>query len=326
MALRVGLCIPNGKKSRIRLPERIKDLCQQANIKLIEIDINRSLELQGPFDVLLHKVLDYHNEYDSDEAEEKVNKLMTYASQYQQMTVLDNFEWSLRLTDRKIMGDLIKACEFTLNDIKVFYPSTVEIKHKLNYSELKLLITDNDIKFPVLVKSYSAYFNNGAHEMSIAFNLDHLLNVSTPCLVQEFCNHGGILYKVFVVGNKYNFCERPSIKDVEEMDKRATIHFDTQMISKLGKPFYKEIHSSDPNKRHWYCCDEKPNLLDRLVVHELISRIQRVTGLMLFGLDILIEKGTGNYAVIDINQFPSYGGIGERHFPNNLVDLLKCFF
>jgi len=325
MSLRLGLCLPKGKKARIRLPERIKEHCQNKNIKIIEIDANRCLEAQGPFDVLLHKILDFHNELPYDEAEERIHRVMKYASLHHKMIVIDNFSWSLKLTDRKLMGDLIKACEFSLNAIKVFLPKTVEIIKQMSFIDLQKSVHNSKLKFPILVKPHSAYFANGSHDMSLVFSLDKLSDVTTPCLLQEFCNHGGVLYKVFVVGTQFNICERPSIKDTTEISSKSTIYFDSHVVSKTGKAYLKEIHSFDPNQKQWYTCDEKPDMLNEVVVKEIIVRIQKITGLLLFGFDLLIENETGNYALIDINQFPSYSGINERHFPTHLVNLLQCF-
>jgi len=85
MSITVGLCIPKGKRSRIRLPERIEDLCAGANINIINIDMTKDLESQGPFDILLHKVLDYFKEFDTSDANQKINKLMSYAARHLEM-------------------------------------------------------------------------------------------------------------------------------------------------------------------------------------------------------------------------------------------------
>ena len=325
MSLKLGLCIPKGKKSRIRFPERIQRLCDEAKIFITDIDINGSLEKQGPFDVLLHKTLDFHNEYEADEANQKINKLISYASEHEEMVVIDDFSWCFKLTNRKSMIELLRSCELTLNGKKVFLPKTLDIRDNMTVAEIQKLVREKNVNFPVVSKSYSAYFDDGAHDMSLVFSINDVAGLSRACLIQEFCNHGGVLYKVFVVGNRYEICERPSIRDVSDMKLRDTFYFDSFRVSKTGQPFLKGIHSSDPNKRHWHNSTEKPNMLDHDVTQAIITRIHQLTGLFLFGFDILIEKDTGNYALIDLNQFPSYAGIGDEYLPKHLVDLLKSF-
>ena len=165
--------------------------------------------------------------------------------------------------------------------------------------------------------------------MSVLFSEECLSDDSLekPYLLQEFSNHGGLLYKVFVVGKKFNICERPSIKNLypNTTQPAKTIHFDSFRVSKTGQAYIEDLHASDPNKRKWRNCDQLADMLDREVVEEIISRIQSKTGLLLFGFDVLVEEGTGDYALIDINRFPSYAGIGEDHFPKHLVDLFLSF-
>lgn len=325
MSFKLGLCIPKGKKSRIRLPDIIKNLCKAADIEIVEIDMKEDIEIQGPFHVLLHKVLDYYNEFDVVIADQKITKLMSYALQHKEMIVIDNFDWCFKLTNRKYMVELLKSCEFYLNGVKVFLPNTIEITEHMTIVEVHRLLKKRSVKFPVVSKSISAYFEEDARQMSLFFSTEAIFRLKKPCLLQEFCNHGGVMYKVFVVGSKFNICMRPSIRDLYETDTNTTLCFDSSRVSKTGYPYMKGIHPVDPNKRHWANSDEVSDLLDSDVLKEVMSRIHANTGLYLYGFDILVERETGNYALIDINHFPSYAGIDSEHFPNDLVGLLKTF-
>ena len=327
-SIKLGLCIPKTKRSRTRLPERIQELCDSSDIEIINIDIDKNLHLQGPFDVLLHKVVDYYKEYELDEANQKINKLISYASEHEEMVVIDDFSWCLKLTNRKSMIELFKLCEFNVNGIKVSSPKTIDISENMTVTEIRDNIRRTKIKYPVLVKSYLACLDKDSHSMSLIFTEDDLENIRLPCLIQEYCNHGGVYYKVFVVGLKFSICENPSLKDFLVMsdvtkNDNSTIYFNTREIAKIGKPFDARLHETDPNSRIWKTCDESPNMLNRSVIEEIITRIQQITGCHLLKFDILIEKGSGNYLLIDMNQFPSYDGINERHFPEHLVELIK---
>lgn len=50
---------------------------------------------------------------------------------------------------------------------------------------------------------------------------------------------------------------------------------------------------------------------DERQLEHLAVQIQQKLGLTLFGIDVIIENGTGRYAVIDINSFP---GMSVHHF------------
>ncbi len=50
--------------------------------------------------------------------------------------------------------------------------------------------------------------------MSLAFHEAGLADVALPCVAQSFVNHDGVLYKIFVIGDKHFVAERPSIKNL----------------------------------------------------------------------------------------------------------------
>lgn len=49
--------------------------------------------------------------------------------------------------------------------------------------------------------------------MSLIFSAGSLADVRPPCVLQSFINHGAVLHKVFVVGDRHFCVERPSLKN-----------------------------------------------------------------------------------------------------------------
>lgn len=49
--------------------------------------------------------------------------------------------------------------------------------------------------------------------MSLIFSAGGLADVRPPCVLQSFINHGAVLHKVFVVGDRHFCVERPSLKN-----------------------------------------------------------------------------------------------------------------
>ena len=327
--IRLGLCVPRGKKLRMGLPHRIKITCEQANIQVIDVNMDEDLELQGPFDFILHKILDLYNEHNAniEDIGKKIDQFSTFIKRHPEIVVVDNLEYCWKLTNRKYMITLIEKCTFSFQDKSVYLPKTMDVLEKCSFNNIKSEMNGRHFRFPVVVKPHSAYFDDGAHVMSLVFNMDGLKKIKKPCLVQEFCNHNGVCYKVFVIGDRYHICQRPSIKDMNESGHEDTssntISFDSFKVSKTGQPFCLDLHNSDPSKQDWISSDENPNLLDRNLVEGIISKMRKVSGLLMYGFDILVEKDSKNYALIDINQFPSYKGIAESHFANDFVALLQ---
>lgn len=52
-----------------------------------------------------------------------------------------------------------------------------------------------------------------SHEMSLIFSARSLADIHPPCVLQSFINHGAVLHKVFVVGDRHFCVERPSLKN-----------------------------------------------------------------------------------------------------------------
>lgn len=49
--------------------------------------------------------------------------------------------------------------------------------------------------------------------MSLIFSAGSLADIHPPCVLQSFVNHGAVLHKVFVVGDRHFCVERPSLKN-----------------------------------------------------------------------------------------------------------------
>lgn len=50
-------------------------------------------------------------------------------------------------------------------------------------------------------------------QMCLIFSEDSLADIRPPCVLQSFVNHGAVLHKVFVVGDRHFCVERPSLKN-----------------------------------------------------------------------------------------------------------------
>jgi inositol-1,3,4-trisphosphate 5/6-kinase/inositol-tetrakisphosphate 1-kinase len=79
--------------------------------------------------------------------------------------------------------------------------------------------------------------------------------------------------------------------------ERPTIFFDSHDVSKPDSVSLLSILDDDEKS------DVRPTtngeLLDRV-----ISMLRVALEMNLFGVDIVVEKSTGHYAIIDINAFP----------------------
>lgn len=322
--IRLGMMLPNAKKKKIRLPERIQDRCKEENIEIVDLGMDTNFDDVGGFDVFLHKAVDFHSEGYKDEQTvlDKIEKFKKFLNKFPDMIIIDDILLCEKLLERNFQIELLQQCAMTVDNIEVFTPKTLEISPGTTIEEVRKAVASNSINFPILAKPVWATQKEGSHSMTMIFNEEHLNDLPIPCIMQEFHNHGSIVYKVYVIGDRFNICERPSVKDVDYSSTK-TLFFDTRNVSKTGRAYLPDIHGIDPNKRKWRSCDDDPNLLNRNVVEALRRKVSDLTKMGFYGMDILVDSITGNYAFVDLNQFPGFTGIGNHHFVENLIHYIK---
>ncbi|CAL9684726.1 unnamed protein product [Knipowitschia caucasica] len=149
--------------------------------------------------------------------------------------------------------------------------------------------------------------------MALIFSEAGLDDVHPPCVLQSFVNHGAVLHKVFVVGDKHFCVERPSLKNfLPGPCDRKTIFFNSQQVSKPES-------SSDLN-----ALDEQMPLLPMPSSEALAALVQELRSqldMALFGVDIIVNIHTHTMTVIDLNVFPGYEGVPQ--FFSSLLDHIK---
>lgn len=318
--VRLAIILPPDKARKIKLADRISKLCQERNIEVTDIDVQKTDQIEGEHDVLIHKALDFYNEpgVTADEGEILVRKVQDFIKINPQMVVIDDPMSSEKISDRKNCHEIMVSSTMTKNGIEVFVPKSVEIPDGLTVDEIRDFLQSASIQFPIIAKP----MQTNDKLMSMIFSLDDVTAIRTPSLVQEFFNHSGVMYKVFVIGDRYHIIQRPSIKDYATDPTQKPIYLDSRDVSKMGRGFHPHIHHSDPSKQTWRNSFDDPDLLDKSVVSDLCKRLKHSSGLQLYGVDILVLKETGNYAIVDINQFPGYKGIPDKIFSEDIVEMV----
>ena len=149
----------------------------------------------------------------------------------------------------------------------------------------------------------------------IIFNENGLKDCQPPFVAQNFINHNAILYKVFIVEDNFHIVERPSIKNFyqRDCDLLNTIFFNSNDISKSGSNSKLSIISEEEAN---LCTKPKYEIFEKIV-----KEIVNIFGLVLVGVDVVIENHTEKYAIIDVNVFPGYDGY--PHFFEHLVESIK---
>lgn len=279
-------------------------LCEKTGIDLVEVDMDRPLEEQGPFDLIIQKLTDYMAAAidGSQDAMKTLKRLEIYIKDHPEVIVIDPMESVSKLFDRTTSYRIMKECEILEEGVRVFIPNFVQID-AMDHKENLRKIGNAGVSYPMVCKTVIGHGSESCHEMAVIFNEEGLKDLMPPCVVQQFVNHNAVLFKVFVAGNRHYIVKRPSIKNFYSTDAkdRKTIFFSSHDVSKPDSGSYLselDEYDSEPNV----------SAPDESLVLKLVRKLRPKLNLTMFGVDIIVEKGTGHHVVIDINYFPGYEG------------------
>ncbi|KAF5185280.1 Inositol-tetrakisphosphate 1-kinase [Thalictrum thalictroides] len=279
------------KKQQSFIQVSLVNQAKERGVDLIRIDTDKSLVDQGPFDCILHKL----------PGEEWRNQLEEFSLRNPNVLIIDHPDAIERLHNRISMLQVVSELKVvSVGDNETFgVPKQIVI-----YSSEALLdpVVLQDLKFPVIAKPLVADGSAKSHKMSLVFNRDGLNMLKPPIVLQEFVNHGGVIFKVYVVGDHVTCVKRKSLPDVSE-EKLASLEgsLSFSQISNLtgqdrqDENYYEAMHLDEA---------EMPPLS---FITDIARGLQRAMSLHLFNFDVIRDVRVGNrYLVIDINYFPGY--------------------
>uniref|UniRef100_A0A3B4WA46 Inositol-tetrakisphosphate 1-kinase n=1 Tax=Seriola lalandi dorsalis TaxID=1841481 RepID=A0A3B4WA46_SERLL len=273
---RVGFCLSDKKRRRMNLGA-FADFC---------IDLTQPLVPQGPFDVIVHKLSDVIVEAEHDsQSQHEIPPLQSYVSTHPSTVLLDPLPAMTQLLDRFASYRIMSKLHNSLRDWRICSPPYLEIHSASDLSSIQQTVMAQGLSFPL-------------SQFPLLLNAGSLTDIHPPCVLQSFVNHGAVLHKVFVVGDKHFCVERPSLKNFPSGPcDRKTIFFNSHQVSKPES-------SSDLTMP----CLPPPS---SQAVAALVRELRVQLGMALFGVDVILNIHTHTLTVIDINIFPGYEGVPQ---------------
>lgn len=277
------------KKQESFIQASLVSLARERGIDLIRIDTDKPLVDQGPFDCVLHKL--YGDDWKK--------QLQDFSLKNPNACVVDPPAEIERLHNRISMLQVVSELKVESPDHTFGIPKQIVIYDNDSLGELQAW---EPLKFPVIAKPLVADGSAKSHKMSLVFNRDGLKKLKPPIVLQEFVNHGGVIFKVYVVGEYVKCVKRKSLPDVpEEKLKSLEGSLSFSQVSNIttrernDDKYYKMMHLEDK---------EMP---PQSFIADIARGLRRAMKLNLFNFDVIRDTRIGNrYLVIDINYFPGY--------------------
>lgn len=300
----IGYYLARKKLSKLRFDQFLQ-LCKQFHIDTVELahDYFERPNIRIP-QLIIHKLED---DVLSRTLYEKLRVLPKSST-----IILDDFDSISRLLNRYEQYSLLNS-----DQKHYIVPPFICVTNDDNQTMIENMLINNQISFPIVCKPIQAH-GDKSHDMKIIFDIQHLSDIEKPCVLQQFIDHNGILFKVFagnifiylnlitlffhhLVGqDNYHIVQRNSIRNLHAHPSRETISFHSS-----------EVSSSQAD--HILLSTDRSLLIsyDQKKVNKIAQTVQNLFDLNLVGIDIIIDNTTGDYAVIDVNYFPGYEGITD---------------
>ncbi|PIN23519.1 Inositol-pentakisphosphate 2-kinase [Handroanthus impetiginosus] len=276
------------KKVQSFIQPSLLNLAKERGIDLVPIEFAKPLIDQFPFDCLIHKVS--HPEW--------INQLQQFIAQYPNVVVIDHPDAIQRLHSRITMLQVVKQLNLT-PEVTIDVPKQVFVESP---ESLPDSLASKGVNFPVIAKPLVADGSAGSHQMSLVFNEDGLgeLKLNSPFVLQEFVNHGGVIFKVYVAGQHIQRVKRRSLPDISE--EKLAVSENLLSFSQISN-----VTAQDQSDESVAKLMEAAELPPLSFVNEVACQLKQALKLNLFNFDMIRDsKNGGRYLVIDINYFPGY--------------------
>jgi len=103
-------------------------------------------------------------------------------------------------------------------------------------------IGSSGFEYPLIVKPLTAVGAKSSHHMGIVLARDGLQRLKTPCLLQEYANHGEKLFKVYVLlGESVCLFSRESFPNLSLGEKMQQINNDPRKQLRTTAESYVEF-------------------------------------------------------------------------------------
>lgn len=328
--LRVGCALLPKKVARYLTPI-MKETAARSGVDLCLIDYTKPLSEQGDFDAIVHK-LRPNKEWEAN--------LLEYVKQHPNVKVIDKVDGIRTLQNRSTMltalhgnGIVLQPTEDTSSGglVRVQAPVQVEIPEGMEIAEAEKVLASKGFRPPLIVKSMWTDGREGSHNLAVLHDIKALANVlqghkreaelKPPLVVQQFVEHGGVLYKIFVLGRQTFVTRRQSLGDSHF---KGDIKKGLQQLPRISCKLLPGTGPANPAAAGED--DDDTNLPPKWLTSALAKTLRERLGLQLFNFDLICPErqevhGDTLYYVVDINYFPGVDKIPgfETVFVNFLL-------
>ena len=125
----------------------------------------------------------------------------------------------------------------------------VELENTDGCNELANEIDTLQFSYPLIAKPLTAAGTKTSHHMGIVLARDGLQRLKTPCILQEYANHGEKLFKVYVLGDSVWVFSRESLPNLPLGENEIKVSSDNEGDGMRRKPPHEGNSSKEGTGR-----------------------------------------------------------------------------
>jgi len=300
---KVGFWFSKKKKKKLSC-EQLTLCLKKYGLEAVEIDVNRSIYEQGPFIAIIHKFTDLiiESKNGNQPAGDFLNQLKAYTIEHPKLILIDPLDKINVLLNRYDTYKLINDTKVSSKDKLLHVPSFAQLSNR-NIEDIKSQLRSANVRYPFVCKKNISH-GSTSHKMCLIFNEEGLKDVDPPSVAQTFIDHGALLYKIYVIGDKYHMVERPSLRNFAKdcYKDHQTIFFHSHDISS-GESLRSELTTLDVNE------STPKSSVNNSIINNLIKQLSVEIKMTMYGIDVIVCPQTQKHYVIDVNVFPGYDGV-----------------
>lgn len=184
-------------------------------------------------------------------------------------------------------------------------------------------LSDAQLSLPCIVKPQVACGVADSHSMAIVFGTEDFkdLNVPLPAVVQEYVNHSSTLFKFYVLGDNIFHAVKKSTPNSGILMKS----YERNGLRPILFDSLKSLPIDNENRNSGDLISCKVDL-DLELVKDAAKWLAKTLDLTIFGFDVVIQEGTGDHVIVDLNYLPSFKEIDKDIAIPAFWDAIKLKF
>ncbi|KAJ7957401.1 Inositol-tetrakisphosphate 1-kinase [Quillaja saponaria] len=173
-------------------------------------------------------------------------------------------------------------------------------------------LAEAGLSLPIMVKPQVACGVADAHQMAIVFSIEDFksLNVPLPAVIQEYVDHSCTLCKFYVLGEKVFYAIKKSMPNADVLNKLSN----SAGTKSIAFDSLRSLPTADDDNqvsRINNCPQTRKQSMDLRLVTDAAHWPRKVLHLTIFGFDVVIQEGTGDHVIVDVNYLPSFKEVSD---------------